>query len=115
MGISDAARAELRSRLYSDVYDGSVAWRAQIVLWDDAGHSAAEIAERAGTSKPTVYKWLDRYAKHGIAGLESRKSTGRPRSVSDEVRARVLALTRTTPARAGPARGVQQPHRPVAR
>ncbi len=88
---------ELRAMLYSDVYDGSVAWRAQIVLWDDAGYSAAEIAEKAETSKPTVYKWLDRYAEQGIAGLESRKSTGRPRSISDEVRARIVALTRTTP------------------
>jgi transposase len=95
--ISDEARAELRSRLYSDVYDGSVAWRAQIVLWGDTGYSAAEIAEKAGTSKPTVYKWLDRYAEHGVAGLGSRKSTGRPRSISGEVRARIVALTRTTP------------------
>jgi transposase len=95
--ISDEARAELRSKLYSDVYDGSVAWRAQIVLWDDAGYSAAEIAQKAETSKPTVYKWLDRYAEQGIAGLVSRQSTGRPRSISDEVRARIVALTRTTP------------------
>lgn len=97
MGLSGEARGEWRSRLHSDVYDGSVAWRAQIVLWDDEGYSAAEIAQQAGTTKPTVYKWLDRYAEQGIAGLESRKSTGRPRSVSGEVRARIVALTRTTP------------------
>ncbi|MGH3480849.1 MAG: helix-turn-helix domain-containing protein, partial [Nocardioidaceae bacterium] len=95
--ISDEARAELWSRLYSDVYDGSVAWRAQIVLWDVEGYSVAEIAQKAGTTKPTVYKWLDRYAEQGVAGLESRQSTGRPRSISGEVRARIVALTRTTP------------------
>jgi transposase len=97
MGISDDERAELRSRLYSDVYDSSTAWRAQIVLWDDAGLSVAEIVEKAKTSKPTVYKWLNRYAEQGMAGLENRKSTGRPRSISDNVRARIVALTRTTP------------------
>jgi transposase len=97
MGLSGDERAELRSRLYSDIYDSSVAWRARLVLWDDAGLSAAEIAEKAKTSKPTVYKWLDRYAELGVAGLENRKSTGRPRSVSNEMRARILALTRTTP------------------
>ncbi|MGH3912636.1 MAG: hypothetical protein ACRDTC_04400 [Pseudonocardiaceae bacterium] len=56
MDISDEARAELRSKLYSDVYDSSVAWHAQIVLLDDEGYSAAEIARRARTTKPTVYK-----------------------------------------------------------
>lgn len=97
MTLSDEKRDELRSRLYSDVYDGSVAWRAQIVLWGNEGNSTAEIAEMARTSKPTVYKWLNRYAENGIAGLESRKSPGRPRSVFGEVRARILALSRMSP------------------
>ncbi|MGH3496490.1 MAG: IS630 family transposase [Nocardioidaceae bacterium] len=74
-----------------------MAWRAQIVLWADEGQSAADIARMAKTSKPTVYKWVDRYAKSGVAGLESRKSTGRPQSISGEVRARILALTRKSP------------------
>jgi transposase len=51
----------------------------------------------AGTTPPTVRKWLDRYDQEGVAGLENRKSTGRPRSVSGEVRSRILALTRVTP------------------
>ncbi len=97
MSLSGEDRDQLRSRLYSGVYDGSVAWRAQIVLWDDAGHSAAEIAKMANTTKPTVYKWIQRHAEHGVAGLESRVSTGRPRSISAEARARILALTRQTP------------------
>jgi transposase len=97
MGLSVELRRELESRLYSDVYDRSVAWRAQLVLWHDAGHSAAEIARMAKTTKPTVYKWIDRYAEHGIAGLESWKSTGRPRSVSGQARARILALSRESP------------------
>jgi transposase len=97
MSLSDEARGELRSSLYSNAYDRSVAWRAQIVLWHDAGHPVAEIARMAKTSKPTVYKWIDRYAEHGMAGLESGKSTGRPRSISGEVRARILALSRESP------------------
>ena len=97
MGLSGDSRDELQSRLYSDAYDRSVAWRAQIVLWDDEGYSAAEIARMAKTTKPTVYKWIERYAECGIAGLESRKSTGRPRSISGEVRSRILALSRESP------------------
>src|SRR5215468_9511275 len=97
MALSGEQQAELRSRLNSDVYDGSVAWRAQIVLWGDAGYSVGEIADMAGTTRITVRKWLDRYAQSGVEGLESRKSTGRPKTVSDEERARILALTRKTP------------------
>ena len=55
---------------------GGVAWRAQIVLWDDEGYPAAQRAQMAKTTKPTVYKWIKRYADYGIAGLESRVSTG---------------------------------------
>jgi transposase len=97
MTLSSEEQAELRSRLHSDAYDGSVSARAQIVLWDDEGYSVREIARMAGTSRPTVYKWIDRYAAGGIAGLESRVSTGRPRVVTDEVRSRILALTRQSP------------------
>jgi transposase len=97
MGLSGDARDELRSRLYSDVYDRSVAWRAQIVPWDDEGYPAAQIAQMARTTKPTVYKWIERYAECGITGLESRQSTGRPRSISGEARSRILALSRESP------------------
>ena len=51
----------------------------------------------AGTTKPTVYKWIARYEQHGIDGLSDRVSTGRPPEVSAEVRARILALTRQSP------------------
>jgi len=54
----------------------------------------ADIVAMAGTTKPTVYKWIDRFEEGGLAGLDSRRSTGRPRSVSGEVRARIVALTK---------------------
>jgi transposase len=51
----------------------------------------------SGTSKPTVYSWIGRYEQEGLAGLDDRKSAGRPRSVSGSERARILALTRKPP------------------
>jgi hypothetical protein len=62
MALSEAQRAELRAKLPPGGYDGSVASRAQMVLWHDEGHSAPEIAATMGTSKVTVYKGLERYA-----------------------------------------------------
>src|SRR5215204_7341620 len=93
MTLTMQQRMQLESVL-SVGYDGSVSARAQIVLWWDEGKSAADIASRAGTTKPTVYKWVDRYERGGLAGLEDQKPSGRPPSVSGRVRARILALTK---------------------
>ena len=82
MTLPEAQRAQLRSKLRPEGYDGSVASRAQIVLWHDEGRSVPEIAAMMGTSKVTVYKWLQRYQEGGLAALETRKSTGRPREIS---------------------------------
>ena len=97
MGLSQTERAELEAQLPPGGYDGSVASRAQLVLWRDEGHSVAEIAALAGASKVTVYKWLDRYDRGGVAALRSRVSTGRPRVVTARERARIIALTRQSP------------------
>ena len=72
MTLSESQRAELRAKLPPGGYDGSVASRAQMVLWHDEGHSAPEIAAMMGTSKVTVYKWLERYEEGGLAALESK-------------------------------------------
>jgi transposase len=95
--LSESQRAELRAKIPPGGYDGSVASRAQMVLWHDEGHSVPEIAAMMGTSKVTVYKWLERYEEGGMAALETRKSTGRPREVPGEVRSRILALARQSP------------------
>jgi transposase-like protein len=97
VNLTDKDRAGLASLLRREGYDGSVSARAQIVLWRAEGHLVPEIARMAGTTKPTVYKWIARYEQHGLDGLSDRVSTGRPPEVSSEVRARTLALTRQSP------------------
>lgn|SRR5215211_448948 len=97
MGLSEEERSSLQSLAHSGRYDGSVAARAQMVLWEADGHSVAQIAAMAGATRPTVYKWLGRYKTSGVAGLVSGKSPGGPQRVSGRVRARILALTRQTP------------------
>lgn len=67
-----------------------------VFLWAE-GNRAAKIAELVGSTKPTVYKWVDRYAKFGVAGLASVRSSGKPPQIPGPVRARILALTRRSP------------------
>jgi transposase len=61
------------------------------------GHRKSDIARTLGTTRPTVDKWIDRYAKFGLEGLTNRASPGGPRQIPDRIRARVLALAKTSP------------------
>jgi transposase len=97
MNLTNEDRVGLESLLRRDGYDGSVSARAQIVLWRAEGHSAPEIARMAGTTKPTVYKWIARFEEYGVEGLSDWVSTGRPREISAETRGRILALSRQSP------------------
>jgi transposase len=75
----------------------SVATRARIVLWRADGRPKVEVAALAGVSRPTVDLWLSRFAAGGVAGLLDRRRGAPREQVSAAVRARVLALTRTSP------------------
>jgi transposase len=96
MNISTEERTELEAAI-SVGYDGSLSARAQMVLWRAEGCNFAEIARRAGTTKPTASFWIGRYEQGGIGALEDRKPTGRPRSVPGKARSRIVALTRSGP------------------
>jgi transposase len=97
VALSIEDRTSLRALTRSNHYDGSVASRAQIVLWWGEGISAPKIADMAGTTKPTVYKWIRRYQESGVAGLVNIPPPGKPRQVPGSVRGRILALTRQPP------------------
>ncbi len=96
MTLSERDRAELRAVVGSESYDGSVSAREQMVLWYDEGYRKVEIAKMSGASRPTVDKWLTRYERYGVEGLTNKTSPGGPRQIPDRIRAKVLALTRTT-------------------
>jgi transposase len=41
------------------------------------------VALEVGVSRPTVIKWRDRFAEHGLAGLDDEPRPGRPKTVDD--------------------------------
>ncbi len=71
-----------------------VVWRAEIVLATADGCGTNEIMRRAETSKPTVWRWQERYLDKGVAGL--RRDKTRPSRVPPlprEMRLKVIAKT----------------------
>ena len=58
------------------------------------GLSNTEIAVRVGVSRPTVIHWRDRYLEGGLAALQDRQRSGRPRRVDQ---AQVVVATLTPP------------------
>ena len=75
--------------------------RAQIVLAAARGRGNARIAHDLGISQDTARKWRRRFAVRGLDGLADLPRPGRPRRISAEVRAVVVALACQLPAATG--------------
>ena len=59
--LSPDDRAELQSLVADRNTPRKLVWRAGIVLATADGHGTVEIMRRADTSKPTVWRWQERY------------------------------------------------------
>src|SRR5436305_14639097 len=72
--------------------------RARIVLASADRHSPQQVAQRIGVSRPTVWRWQQRFAESGVEGL-LRDKTREPGKapIAAETTARVVALTCTAP------------------
>jgi transposase len=97
MSLTEEDLAQLQAAVKADGYDGSISSRARIVLLFNDKIPKVEIARIMKTTRPTVDKWLSRYAVSGLEGLVDRESPGAPRKIPDRIRSRVLALTRSSP------------------
>ena len=92
--LGPADRAELRALATNRNTPRKFVWRAEIVLATADGHGTFEIMRRAKTSKPTVWRWQQRYLEEGVAGLSRDKT--RPSLVPPlpmETRLKVIAKT----------------------
>jgi transposase len=95
--LAEEQVAELRAVVNSRDVSATVATRARIVLWTAEGKRRKDVGELAGVSLPTVDRWVRRYETDGLSGLQELPRGGPREQVPARVRARILALTRTTP------------------
>jgi transposase len=97
--------ASERKTLKKRVRGAKTCWRdrlrAQIVLDAARGRDNARIAADREACVNTVRKWRGRFAERRLAGLEDRPRSGRPRKISEEDRAAVVALACQLPAQTG--------------
>ncbi len=75
--------------------------RAQVALAAARGRANERIAADLRVAAATVRKWRGRFARHGLGGLKDLPRSGRPREISEEARAAVVALACQLPAATG--------------
>jgi transposase InsO family protein len=87
---------------------GTVAWRTTevreqrvrfVVRASENKQSLTELCKEFGISRPTGYRWLERYHKHGVLGIEelSRRPKHSPRASAEQIVEQVLALRKIYP------------------
>ena len=97
--VPSSDKAELESWLRASTMPAGLVQRARIVLLAADGHGTGEIVTRTGASKPTVIQWKRRYAEGGLAALDDRPRSGRPKQLDDV--AIVLATLEAPPQHLG--------------
>ena len=86
--------ARLRKLLADRNTPRKVIWRIEVVLATAAGHGTNEIMRRTGLSKPTVWRWQERYLDDGVDGLSCDKTRpSRKPPLSAEIRLAVIIKT----------------------
>src|SRR6201997_1207501 len=72
--------------------------RARIVLASADRHAVQRVAQSIGVSRPTVWRWQQRFAESGVDGLlrDKTRKPGKP-PIAAEITAQVVALTRSKP------------------
>jgi transposase-like protein/transposase len=94
LSITAEDRATLESVTRSRTAGAGQVERARIVLAVADGAGTTGTADLVGVSRPTVIKWRNRFAQHGLAGLDDEPRSGRPKTIDD---AAILAATLDPP------------------
>lgn len=93
LSVSPEDRAVLEGHLRRRTTPRRVLERAQVVLLFADGVAGPEIAEKTGLSARTIFEWARRFERDGLAGLDDRPRSGRPRKMSPSMARQILDLT----------------------
>lgn len=80
--LSEGVRAALLRLTRSPSVASGLARRARMVLLAADGVPIRHSGPRVGVSRTVVRDWLDRFRTLGLAGLQDRPRSGRPRTFS---------------------------------
>lgn len=91
---TDEQREELERLSRARRVSVRLAQRASIVLLAAQGMENKQIGERLGITRQRAGRWRDRYAAHGLSGIEKdAPRPGRKRRITDKQRAAVVRKT----------------------
>ena len=92
--VSSADRARLAAIVADRNSPQKHVWRAEVVLLTGERLGTAEIMRRTGLSKPSVWRWQQRYVETGVDGLlrDKTRPSRIPPMAADKV-AEVVRLT----------------------
>jgi len=71
--------------------------RAKIIELSSLGNSVKQICEKLKTDKKKVRQIINAFNKDGMRSFERKKSTGRPRRITKEHRAKIIEWLNTHP------------------
>ena len=85
--INLTTEQKYRLERLSKLGKGKISSRANIILLNDAGNSAPQIAKMLGITHQTALSWINKYETYGIDGLKDKEhKIGRPSTLGDRTR-----------------------------
>jgi putative transposase len=94
--LSDAEVKALE-HLHRETNDADVRTRCDMILLSNDGLSPPQIAKRIRFSRYTVVRFIQRYEAEELQGLYTKPRSGRPRRVTPEYEAKLLAAVEKEP------------------
>ncbi len=94
--LSESGREQLQGWASSRSLPAGLVNRARIILLSAGGMTNQQIARPLGMANATVGHWRRRFLRFGVTGLHDELRPGRPRSISDERVAQLVAKTLQT-------------------
>jgi transposase len=92
-------RTNLQSVLRSNRWPAGWARRARGLLLLDQGWSVRRVQRETGMSSRLIVMWKKRWQERGLDGLLDEPRSGRPKKVTPEKEAAILAATESSPAK----------------